>query len=572
MNAKKYICLAGLIVPLSMQAQVRMVCDFETADSYKKVGVYDTWADSPFRTGRLNGNAKVVSNHLNGIDALLGRAPNTSSKILGVQRSRFGSNTFGALVELNEPLALKKQTQYVHVMMHSPKASKVMLIGLGSRTDRAQQPKTTEQFWSVPSSQLEADKWCDIVFPVSGADGINIYSLLVVIDRDSPHAMSEDYAAYIDDIVLSTSSEPFFSSTPYPINYETSAKITHSERYTTGVSFKGSDGKAQSIAVSQQTDKLLYHDKMDETILAKPGETLTPTVSFSGSWMAGYVYIDKDNDGAFNVTYDDSSITDMGDLMSYSLFKGMTSTGVTVAGTQSPSANAPAFTIPEEQKPGFYRIRYKLDWDNVDPGGNTTAANPITGNGGIIVDARINIHADNVNLSRATEENGGGLNGDILLANGDAVTGKTTPFNKAFAIKAVPATGFEFDYVKIRHGYNLEGTDELYGNKQWEEVTVKASEFTNGQYTVPASMVDGDLRFVPFFKSVSAISAAEAKDNGISFHTESGRLIVSAESAQNLSIVDATGNAVFSGKVEGTRTIMLHSGVYVANGKKMLVP
>lgn len=571
MNAKKYICLAGIMIPMAMQAQNQTICDFETADSYKKVSVYDTWADSPFRTSRLKGNAKVVNNHLNDTDITLGYAPNTSSKILGVQRSRFGSNTFGALVELKEPLALKKQTQYVHIKMYAPKSSKVMLIGLGNRTDRTHQPKTTEQFWSVPRNQVEANKWCDIVFPISGANGINIYSLLVVVDRESPHALSADYAAYIDDIILSTSSDPFFSSTPYPINYETSTKITHAERYTTGITFKGSEG-TQNIAVNQKTDKLLYHDKMATTILAKPGETLTPTANFNGSWMAGYVYIDKGNDGAFNVTYNDNSITDMGDLMSYSLFKGKTSTGATVAGTQSPSANAPAFTIPEEQKPGFYRIRYKLDWDNVDPGGNTTAANPITGNGGIIVDARINIHADNVNLSRATEENGGGLNGDILLANGDAVTGKTTPFNKAFAVKAVPAPGFEFDYVKIRHGYNLEGVNELYGNKQWEEVRVNASQFTNGEYTIPASMVDGDLRFVPFFKSVTAISGTEAKDNGVSFRTEPGKLIVSTESAQSLNIVDTAGSAVFSGIVEGTHTIMLHAGVYVANGKKLLVP
>lgn len=571
MNAKKYICLAGIMIPMAMQAQNQTICDFETADSYKKVSVYDTWADSPFRTGRLKGNAKVVNNHLNDTDITLGYAPNTSSKILGVQRSRFGSNTFGALVELKEPLALKKQTQYVHIKMYAPKSSKVMLIGLGNRTDRTHQPKTTEQFWSVPRNQVEANKWCDIVFPISGANGINIYSLLVVVDRESPHALSADYAAYIDDIILSTSSDPFFSSTPYPINYETSTKITHAERYTTGITFKGSEG-TQNIAVNQKTDKLLYHDKMATTILAKPGETLTPTANFNGSWMAGYVYIDKGNDGAFNVTYNDNSITDMGDLMSYSLFKGKTSTGATVAGTQSPSANAPAFTIPEEQKPGFYRIRYKLDWDNVDPGGNTTAANPITGNGGIIVDARINIHADNVNLSRATEENGGGLNGDILLANGDAVTGKTTPFNKAFAVKAVPAPGFEFDYVKIRHGYNLEGVNELYGNKQWEEVRVNASQFTNGEYTIPASMVDGDLRFVPFFKSVTAISGTEAKDNGVSFRTEPGKLIVSTESAQSLNIVDTAGSAVFSGTVEGTHTIMLHADVYVANGKKLLVP
>ena len=256
------------MIPMAMQAQNQTICDFETADSYKKVSVYDTWADSPFRTGRLKGNAKVVNNHLNDTDITLGYAPNTSSKILGVQRSRFGSNTFGALVELKEPLTLKKQTQYVHIKMYAPKSSKVMLIGLGNRTDRTHQPKTTEQFWSVPRNQVEANKWCDIVFPISGANGINIYSLLVVVDRESPHALSADYAAYIDDIILSTSSDPFFSSTPYPINYETSTKITHAERYTTGITFKGSEG-TQNIAVNQKTDKLLYHDKMDKTILSQ---------------------------------------------------------------------------------------------------------------------------------------------------------------------------------------------------------------------------------------------------------------------------------------------------------------
>lgn len=558
------------MLPLAMQAQNQTVCDFENTDSYKSVGVYDTWADSPFRNGQLTGNAKVVNNHLTDVDEVLGYAPNTSSKILGVQRSRFGSNTFGARVELNEPFALTKTTQYVHIKMYSPKAGSLLLIGLGKRTDRPSQPKTTEQFWSTPRNQMEANKWCDIVFPISGANGIDIYNLVVVVDRESTHALSEDFAAYIDDIVLSSSSDPFFSSIPYPINYETSTKLSRDDRYTSSLSFKGSDGTTQSISVNQQTDKLLYQDCMESTILATPGETLTPTVSFAGSWMAGYVYLDKGNDGAFDVAYNDNGITDMGDLMSYSLFKNYTSEGSYVSG--SPSASAPAFTIPADQAPGFYRLRYKVDWDNVDPGGNMTSANAITSNGGVIIDARVNVHNAEVNLSRATEENGGGLNGDILLADGSAVTGKTTPFNKAFVVKASPAPGFELDYLKVRHGYNLEGASSLYGNKQWEEVSVKASEFTNNEYTIPASMVDGDLRFVPFFKSTTAINEAEVSNSGLSFRAEKGKLVVNAATAQNLNIVDINGSVVFSGVVEGTRDIALHAGVYVVNGKKQLVP
>ena len=255
--------------------------------------------------------------------------------------------------------------------------------------------------------------------------------------------------------------------------------------------------------------------------------------------------------------------------MAYSYFKNYNSAGNYVSG--EPQVTPPAFDLPADLNPGFYRMRYKVDWDCVDPGGNTSSSNMITNNGGAIVDVRINVHADNVNLFRATEANGGGLNGDILLANGNAVTGQTTPFNKAFTIKASPAPGFEFDYVKIRHGYNLEGPATVCENLQWEEVTVKASQFTNGEYTVPANLVDGDIRFVPYFKSTTAVTTAKA-DEALTLDTLKGKLVAKAAAPQELSVVDAAGQTVFHGKVDGSRIIPLHKGVYVANGNKVMVP
>ena len=570
MNAKKYICMAGILLPLAVSAQDdKTLCDFESTDSYKSVSVYDTWAESPFRTGKLEGNVKVVDNSLTDVDALLGYAPNESKKILGVQRSRFGSSIFGALVELKQPFALKKQTQYVHVMFNSPKDGNVMLIGLGKRDDLSDQSDKTEQFWSVPSSQVTAGKWCDIVFPVSGANGITISSLLVVVDRKSPHNLTEDYAVYVDNIVLSTKSSPFFSTAVYPINYEEGQAATRNDRYLNSVSLSTSDG-TQYLAVNQNSDKHLYIKKMDEVQYAKVGDRVTPNFSWAGSWMCGYIYIDKDNDGMFNVTYDDNSITKMEDLMTYSYFKGKTSEGTSVSG--SPSATPPAFTIPSDMTPGIYRIRYKVDWDNVDPGGNPGPSNKITDNGGAIVDSRINIHAENVNLYRATDDLGGGLNGEIRLADGTPLTGKTTPFGKAFAVKAIPAPGFEFDYVKIRHGYNLEGESSLFQNLQWQETTVKADAFVNGEYTIPASMVDGDIRFVPYFKNTTGIDGTTASDSSLRFHAEKGQLVVEAANEQHLSIVDTLGRTLFAGNVKGTHNIMLNSGVYVVNGKKVLVP
>lgn len=533
MNIKKYISLAGLIFPLGMLAQTdnTVLCDFETEDSYTSVGVYDTWADSPFRTKTLSGNAQVVNNHLSDEDPILGYAPNPSSKILGVQRSRFGSNTFGALVGLKKPFALKKTTQYVHVKIWSPKDVTVMLIGLGNRDDRPSQSPLTEQCWSTSTSKVKAGTWCDAVFAISGSNGITLRNLLIVPDRTSPHELSADFAVYIDDIILSTQDTPFFSTTVYPINYdENTSHSRGTARYTKGITLTSSDG-AQSIDVNQTDENKLYIKRLSNCFLAKPGETVTPGITPGAmSWMAGYVYIDKDNDGKFSVTYDDTGVTDMGDLMSYSQYKEKDSKGNTVSG--APSLTPPTFTIPSDVKPGIYRMRYKVDWDCVDPGGNPGPSNKITDNGGVIVDTRINIHGDEVNLSRAVDGLGGGLNGDVLMGDGSAVTGKTVPFGKAFKVKVQPAPGFRFSHLVIRHGYNLEGDSLVNENRQWDETTIYARVFKDGEYTIPASLVDGDIRLVPYFSNGEVVVGGEYDLN---FDSE-------------LKMADATNNVLSSVK------------------------
>ena len=536
MNKKyKYICLAGMLFPLCLSAQVQntVLCDFESAESYKSVGVYDTWADSPFRTKKLNGNVQVVSNHLNAVDPVLGYAPDPSDKILGVQRSRFGSNTFGALVELKTPFALTKATQYVHVKFYSPKASSVMLIGLGNRDDRPNQSALTEQFWSTPSTKLKADTWCDVVFPVSGANGITIRNLLVVVDRESPHNMTEDYAAYVDDIILSTQQDPFFTSTMYAINYdEDTAHKRGTDRYTKGVSLSSSDG-SQTLDANQSEINRLYIKKLDNAFTAKAGDKVTAGfVKGNMTWMAGYLYLDKDNDGVFNVKYDDESVTDALDLMSYTQYKGKNSAGQTVDG--DPGLNLPAFTIPSDMKPGFYRLRYKVDWDNVNPGGNTASGQLITDNGGLILDTRINVHEDKVNLSRATDElGGGGLNGDILMADGSGVTGKQVPFGKDLKVKVQPAPGFRFSHLVMRHGYNLDGDSLASENLQWKEEVIRARVFQNNEYTIPAKWIDGDVRFIPYFSS----SAGEQGDGNYAINFD-----------PSLEIKDPTTNVLTSFK------------------------
>ena len=74
--------LAALALPLTANAQATVSIDFETADSYKSIGVYDTWENSPFQTGALTGNVAVVDNPYKVSDDLLGDI-NSSDKVLG---------------------------------------------------------------------------------------------------------------------------------------------------------------------------------------------------------------------------------------------------------------------------------------------------------------------------------------------------------------------------------------------------------------------------------------------------------------------------------------------------------
>lgn len=561
----KYMCLAGLFFPIAAVAQQdKTLCDFESTESYKSVRAYDTCPTSPFNLSSLKGNVQVVENDLNAEDSELGFAPNGSNYILGVQRSRYGSNTFGALVELKEPLALKRETQYVHVKFYSTQDAPVMLIGLGNRDDRPWQPATTEQFWSVPTSKVHAGAWQDVVFPIMGANGISIKSLLVVVDRQSPHNQMSDFAVFIDDITLSSKANPFFSKSVYPINYEENTAHTRGDgRYVKNIKFG-----SQSVAINQNSDKKLYFNKTENIFLAKPGETVTPTIDWKGEWMHGYAYLDKDDNGKFDVDYTNSGVTNARDLVSYSYYKNKNSAGKSASGDCG--VGLPSFKIDDDMKPGIYRMRYKVDWDNVDPGGSTATGNLITGNGGALIDVLVNIHADNVNLFRATEENGGGLNGDVLLADGNQLTGRTTPFGQAFKIKSRPAEGFVLDYMKIRHGYNLEGASTKNENQQWKEFVVQASQFVNGEYTIPADCVDGDIRIVPFFKS-DPTSVNDATVKAFEVKAGQGEMTLTASVPTHVDIVSVQGSTLFNGTVEGTQTICAHKGVYIVNGEKVLV-
>lgn len=571
----KYFALAALALPINLMAQTTKV-DFEDAAGYKSVGVYDTWEESPFRTGELKGNAAVIDNFLP-ITNDNGDVVNDSKKIVGVQRSRFGSNTFGVRVDLNTPFDLTPEYIYVHVKMYKPLEGRVMLVGLGKRPDRAGQSNDVEQVWVYSSNSTVANQWFDAVFPIKACNGVQIHSLVIVPDVNSPQEMTSDYAAYIDDIEVNNSAEPRIKvASYYGLNYDKETAVDKPERYVKAITLQPNGATKQSISVGSVSPQLIYRDVTDHAFMAKAGQTVTPSIDYQGGgWMNGFVYLDKGDDGQFNASFDESThkATKGCDLVSYYYLEmvedksGYKYDGTALSGNDRNNLSTPAFTLPSDLQPGFYRMRYKVDWGNLDPAGRNTTTNSIKSNGGFIVDTRLNVHTDKVSLSAASR------NGFITLEDGTELVSYQTDFGKAVKIKATPANGFEIDSLVISHGYNLTGNQyNKYGTKQYDEYIVRASDFNaDGTFTIPARIIDGEVSIDGQFRSTTGITNNQADAKKLNFKIAAEKLYLSTTQPTHVLLVDDQGRVIFNDMVNGKRTLRLHKGVYVLNDEKILV-
>ena len=168
----------------------------------------------------------------------------------------------------------------------------------------------------------------------------------------------------------------------YPINFDKDAKNNHSARRTSSISLQQEGKDVQTITLNSSLNGYEDHSE-GEPFTVDAGSEVTPTFGFNGEWMHGYVYVDLDNNKQFDVNADD--LDNSPELVAYSYYKDLNSDGESAAA--SVNVNPPSFTAPTV--PGTYRIRFKIDWDNVDPGGCVESSNHILNNGGGIWDATL---------------------------------------------------------------------------------------------------------------------------------------------------------------------------------------
>ena len=179
----------------------------------------------------------------------------------------------------------------------------------------------------------------------------------------------------------------------YAINFDKDAKSTHSSRALNSFSLQQTGKEKQTKSV--KTSKAAYEDHTaDEPFTVEAGSELTASFDYTGEWMHSFVYIDFDNDGKFS--YKEGQWDQAGtDLVAFSFYSldsnpkndasGYNSVGDELTGDARNTYAAPSFKAPA--KAGEYRIRFKIDWNCILPGGSSS----ILSDGGGVWDATLKV-------------------------------------------------------------------------------------------------------------------------------------------------------------------------------------
>ena len=179
----------------------------------------------------------------------------------------------------------------------------------------------------------------------------------------------------------------------YAVNFDKDANSTHSSRALNSFSLQqtGKDKQTKSV----KTSKAAYEDHTaDEPFTVEAGSELTASFDYTGEWMHSFVYIDFDNDG--NFSYKEGQWDQTGtDLVAFSFYSldsnpkndasGYNSVGDELTGDARNTYAAPSFKAPA--KAGEYRIRFKIDWNCILPGGSSS----ILSDGGGVWDATLKV-------------------------------------------------------------------------------------------------------------------------------------------------------------------------------------
>ena len=368
----------------------------------------------------------------------------------------------------------------------------------------------------------------------------------------------------------------------YPINFDKDASAIRSDRYLTSVSLTEEGGEAQTVAAGSTNP---YVDKSaDGVFTVKAGSQLTPSFNYSGSWMHGYVYVDENQDKQFS--FNDGNTDQSGtELKTFSFYSGsftddsngVNSNGDAITGDARNVLDPPSFTAPST--PGTYRIRFKVDWNSVDPGGQKaadgtcTGSNGILANGGVILDATLVVeeseapnqpvvYTNTLNEVRGTEKKVVENAQISVLNNGDGTYKFSLPafsdmdeyegfvkleFN-ANGTEADGKTTFSAENVNVElddqstgwNGYaaTVSMNGELVGDQLTATFKVNLGGLDGYDYTLGF----GVMPFVPTTTTYKDVANIKFGDNTVDFDEATAELTDSEEGTYTFAYKDVTVN------------------------------
>ena len=212
-------------------------------------------------------------------------------------------------------------------------------------------------------------------------------------------AAATDGSEVVGTFVLTVgkNTDPVPDPEDYPTNFDKDASAVRADRALQSVKLISTTNGEQTLTPAQSRP---YVDMSSERLTCKAGEELNVSFGYLGTWMHGYVFIDLDGDKQFSFKEGSTDQSDT-EVMTFSFYSGdfnndsagYNSVGSYITGDARNTLSCPPFAAPAQA--GEYRIRFKVDWNSVDPGGQLaadgtcTGANGILANGGGILDATL---------------------------------------------------------------------------------------------------------------------------------------------------------------------------------------
>ncbi len=366
-------------------------------------------------------------------------------------------------------------------------------------------------------------------------------------------------------------------------------------------SFTLIDDDSNSLKVTDiQTliDDPVYVDKSAQKLITTAGSKLRfSEFNWTGNAMHAYAYIDYNKDYTFNSIANNNGEGN-GEVVSYNYYQGLDITGAHIENdatvnhqTYGDSEGMPAFTLPADLKPGEYRMRIKIDWDDLEGNYGTES---IANDGGCQCDITLVVvpapHTLNVTdagwatlylgFNAEIPEFTGDKAGAYIVKADDIKNGYITltqvtgvlPANTGIIVKA-NAGNYTFNYVA---GAAADVEGNLLAGTLEDAVVVKDSDKNyyilangeNGLGLYEPVLGEDKTRFNNAANKAYLVVSAE-KSQGIksfSFRFEgegtTGIEQMTDNREQSTVVYDLTGRRVEA---------ITAPGIYIVNGKKVLV-